>query len=606
MRPSRHTLLGCASLLAFGLTGCGEAEKAPDAKALAITIPAASKGGLSDLVRSSQVSTAAYSGEAQKSLSSIESGQTLRGVLESGDPQIDGGQYVDSWVFKVEETSDVALSVSSDEFDTVLHLAQGSPPDVSAILGTNDDADGTNSALQTSLKPGSYTLVASSYGAGVTGNYEVSLGVAGGSSASGGPGALRPGRSVSGRLSESDEALGDGTYYQDWSITGTAGERVTVSISSADFDTYLLIVRDGENLAQDDDGAGGTDSRLTFTLPSTGTYSVRANTYVEGATGEYTLTFESSEASAGLADFSTGGSPNGRYALLIGIDDYPGTGSDLRGPVEDARIMERVLVNQYGFDPANILTLNDSRATRANIAQGVVQHLGQAGPDGVAVLFYSGHGTQIGENIGLTGSLDPEPRGEGDEAIYIYGPDYQSSVILDEELGYLIESIDAGRKFVVVDACHSGEITRASGDAPQSKRIDVNDPEVAASLTLPSSFITSELKALELTDMSLGFGDFDRIADVFRNPTTHIMWGSSTEEQVSWTSNLGNGASVFTYFVGERMMNMPGSTTIGQLHQAVHDDVVSYIRSDGNMTMQEPQMMGPNQNTTLSDFFRQR
>ncbi len=54
------------------------------------------------------------------------------------------------------------------------------------------------------------------------------------------------------------------------------------------------------------------------------------------------------------------------------------------------------------------------------------------------------------------------------------------------------------------------------------------------------------------------------------------------------------------------MMSVPGSTTIGQLHQAVHDDVVRYIESDGNMTMQEPQMLGPNQNTTLSDFFRQR
>ena len=125
--------------------------------------------------------------------------------------------------------------------------------------------------------------------------------------------------------------------------------------------------------------------------------------------------------------------------------------------------MERALVERFGFDPANVVTLTDSDATRQNIAQGFAQHLGQAGPNGVAVFFYSGHGTQIGENIGLTGSLDPEPRGEGDEAIYIYGHDSQSSVILDEELGYLIETIDAGRTLVVVDACFSGEITRGPG-----------------------------------------------------------------------------------------------------------------------------------------------
>ena len=120
------------------------------------------------------------------------------------------------------------------------------------------------------------------------------------------------------------------------------------------------------------------------------------------------------------------------------------------------------------------------------------------------------------------------------------------------------------------------------------------------------NFITSELKALELGDMSPGFGDFARIADVFRNPQTHVMWGSSTEEQVSWTSGLGNGASVFTYYVGERMMQMPGSTTLGELHAAVAADVVRYIDADGNMTMQNAQMRGPNQNVTLDDFFRQR
>ena len=108
--------------------------------------------------------------------------------------------------------------------------------------------------------------------------------------------------------------------------------------------------------------------------------------------------------------------------------------------------------------------LNDSDATRENIANGVIEHLGQAGPDGVAVLFFSGHGIQMGENIGLTGALDPEPRGDGDEAIFIYGHGGESSVLLDEELGFLIETIDAGRALVVVDACFSGEITRGPAD----------------------------------------------------------------------------------------------------------------------------------------------
>jgi hypothetical protein len=106
--------------------------------------------------------------------------------------------------------------------------------------------------------------------------------------------------------------------------------------------------------------------------------------------------------------------------------------------------------------------------------------------------------------------------------------------------------------------------------------------------------------------MSLGFGDFGAIEQSFQNPARHVMWGASTDDQVSWTSGLGNGASVFTYYFGERMMAAPGSSTFGSVHQAVHDDVVAYITNQGNMTMQNPQMRGSNQSMSLDAFFRQR
>jgi len=599
------SIIWCASLLALGVAGCGEAEKSPDAKALVLGAPISSKSGPSEVIMVSQLTTAMMNGEAAKGTGTLMDGQSMQGSLGPGDGTLEDGSYFDAWVFDLSEQSDVVIGMVSDDFDTYLSLYEGKPGALVEHLGSNDDADGTNSGLEGTLSAGTYTALANSYAGGATGSYVIAMMT---SSGGGDDGAriLRPGRTSSGTLSSSDATLDDGSYYQDWSFTGQSGENVTITLRSSDFDAYLMLIGGGEIIGSDDDSGGGTDSSVSITLPSTGTYTVRANTYAQGEAGGFTMTLESGGMATPFAGFGTGGDPDGRYALLVGIDDYPGTGSDLRGPVEDARIMERALVERFGFDPANVVTLNDSDATRANIAQGIVQHLGQAGPDGVAVFFYSGHGTQIGENIGLTGSLDPEPRGEGDEAIYIYGQSYESSVILDEELGYLIESIDAGRALVAVDACFSGEITRASGDAPQSKVIDLNDPEVADNVRLPTNFITSELKALNLTDMSLGFGDFSQIAAVFQNPQRHIAWGGSTEDQVSWTSSLGNGASVFAYYMGERLMESTSSTTFADVQRAVHDDVVRYIEGNGNMTMQNPTMRGPNQNMTLDDFFRQR
>ena len=174
---------------------------------------------------------------------------------------------------------------------------------------------------------------------------------------------------------------------------------------------------------------------------------------------------------------------------------------------------------------------------------------------------------------------------------------------MDEELGFLIETIDAGRALVVVDACFSGEITRASGDGPQPKIVDINDPEVAANLRLPTNFIGAEMKVTgTLPDMSPMFGDLVAIEQVFRQPQRHIMWGASTEDQVSWTSGLGNGASVFAYFVGEHLMSAPLTATFQELASPVSDDVMNYIR-ENDLTDQNPQMRGDNARMTLGEFF---
>ena len=543
-----------------------------------------------------------------KSTSSIEPGQTVAGLLTSGDNQLDDDSYYDAWLFEIGSTTDAVISMSSTEIDSYVSLYAGLPGHLGIFMGSDDDGGGmSNALLRVELPPGAYTIMASSYGAGETGAYELSFGVGGaGSSGSGTSTVLRAGSTASGSLDTSDLLYGDGSYYDEWSYSGVGGERLTITMTSEDLDPFLLAFRGGsvdggEFLAEDDDGAGDLNARITITLPVSGTYTFAANTYGSGETGSYQISVESRGTSS--TTYTTGGSSDGKYALLVGIDDYPGTGNDLRGPIEDARIMYRVLTERFGFDPDNIVVLNDSDATRENIANGIVQHLGQAGPDGVAVFFYSGHGMQMGENIGLTGALDPEPKGDGDEAIYIYGHSEDSSVLLDEELGFLIETIEAGRALVVVDACFSGEITRASGDAPQAKIVDINDPDVVASLRVPTNFIGAELKATgELPDLSLMFGDLASIERVFQQPQRHIMWGASTEDQVSWTSDLGNNASVFAYYVGEHLMSAPLTATFRDLAGPVHDDVMSWIlRSD--LSDQNPQMRGENASMTLGEFF---
>ena len=102
---------------------------------------------------------------------------------------------------------------------------------------------------------------------------------------------IRPGDSAQGALGASDRSLEDGSYYDCFTLQARAGERISVTLRSNDFDAYLAVV-EGRNCSPeassetDDDGAGGTDSRVEMTLGS-GPYSIRANSLNEGEVGRF-------------------------------------------------------------------------------------------------------------------------------------------------------------------------------------------------------------------------------------------------------------------------------------------------------------------------------
>lgn len=115
---------------------------------------------------------------------------------------------------------------------------------------------------------------------------------------SGAPGAaeLRLGQTVTGRLDTADSTMPDGTHYDIWTYDGQAGERISVTMRSSQFDPYLILAmeRGGELTAlhQNDDGGGGTDARLTFELPETATYLIYANAISSTDLGDYMLALE--------------------------------------------------------------------------------------------------------------------------------------------------------------------------------------------------------------------------------------------------------------------------------------------------------------------------
>ncbi len=96
-----------------------------------------------------------------------------------------------------------------------------------------------------------------------------------------------------GRLEQGDEILAiDNSIYDRYEFEAAEGMMITVVMQSTEFDSYLHLLDNEENmLIQNDDRAPGSlDAALQFRANRTGRYIVFANAQSQGMQGAYTLT----------------------------------------------------------------------------------------------------------------------------------------------------------------------------------------------------------------------------------------------------------------------------------------------------------------------------
>lgn len=203
----------------------------------------------------------------------IEVGATVEGSLSTASPTA-------SYTLDAEAGQVVTIRLSSEDFDTYLTLedAEGS------ILAENDDFDGRNSAIQTFELPASasYTIIVDSYS-----NRN-------GSSSPSGDFTLSVTETQVDRIEYSqtvESSLTSSDYVRNFTFTGQEGDSVEIAMNSNDFDSYLrLLDSQGSELSYNDDGGGSLNSLISpYTLPSTGSYTIRASSLSGSATGDFTL-----------------------------------------------------------------------------------------------------------------------------------------------------------------------------------------------------------------------------------------------------------------------------------------------------------------------------
>lgn len=239
----------------------------------------------------------------------ITVGQTVEGELSEFDLVDDDGVQRDVWAFRARRGATYLVTLRSDDFDAHLRVGAPDEDECAGCFITDDDGGGGLDAqvVLYASRQGRFVIHARAL-AGGRGAYRLSLEDGTGMQADSvlilpedttyresAPldAYVRPGQRYEGVLVRGDLPFSYGGLHDALGYQGRAGETVTVTLRSTDFDALLEVGRwkDGlwEELARDDDGGGGTDSRITLTLPDDGEYILRAGALYVGEVGSYQL-----------------------------------------------------------------------------------------------------------------------------------------------------------------------------------------------------------------------------------------------------------------------------------------------------------------------------
>jgi len=152
------------------------------------------------------------------------------------------------------------------------------------------------------------------------------------------------------------------------------------------------------------------------------------------------------------------------YVVAVGVNEYANPQYNLKYAVADAQDFAEEFKRQQAklndYDKVEVIPLNDSEATKANILKSLADVAAKIQPEDALVIYFAGHGTAqqnrfylIPHDLGFMGSRT-QLDGAGLQSILAHS-------ISDEEIEKAVEIIDAGQMLLVIDACNSGQALEA-------------------------------------------------------------------------------------------------------------------------------------------------
>ncbi|WP_299953420.1 caspase family protein [uncultured Roseobacter sp.] len=264
-------------------------------------------------------------------------------------------------------------------------------------------------------------------------------------------------------------------------------------------------------------------------------------------------------------------------ALLIGIGAYSGDAAPLEGPANDLVMMRDLVETEMGFAPEEVLVLSDAQASRPAVLAAFQNWLiAGTGPNDRVFIYYSGHGTQIYDEVG--GDEGPEGMDEALVMVDYDRSDPLAGLVTDDEIGRMLDQLADRRVTMLVDACHSGTVSRSlagTASAPSQRA------RFVAPISRPQADGSSSRSTL-VPDGSVLRRDTGLIGDIQVPSKQRLeVWSASAPYQLAWETMIdGRSHGVFSYHFATALRE--GTADTNQNGTTSREELLSYLAAEAD------------------------
>ncbi len=263
------------------------------------------------------------------------------------------------------------------------------------------------------------------------------------------------------------------------------------------------------------------------------------------------------------------------YALIIGINDYQFPLVNLKTPVNDAKRIEAVLRQKYGFETTLLI---DDKASKYNIYEALIKLSKKMNENDNFLIYFAGHGDlATGSAYWLAQNAE-----SANDTNWISTDD------ITRKINFTDEAIKARHVLVIADSCYSAGIATAWLGSPP-KQILASLPNGVITRSKRTASFRMESITDGLTPQLKGLSFEERVGWIkarYSLPSRRILTSGGLEPVLD--QEIRNGLSIFANAFSDVLETNDGIIGAEEIYKKIGPQVVFQVSRITNNQSQTP------------------